>query len=297
MAALKRRMVKTTSGGATGLVRPTTERLRGGLLRPRSGSQRKAAKARMPKPSAGEDAARSRRRCRSSTPARRRTRCSARSRARSRSPRCCGRRSRPAGRSSGPWPQRGVVRVLAVLGQEAAHLRVGLAAGRLERVDAHVAGEALRAVAGRDQLAGDAARRQRREDGLPRLACFASSRIPAGVMSAEPTICSRLTLVRTSLRPLHADHERRDAEGEHDDRGRRSRRTRTVSSRLLRLGRAEPILTARGPQARLLGDGRAAARAARIGPGRSAAARARRSSAVPAPRRAARWSRSTTSAT
>jgi len=48
----------------------------------------------------------------------------------------------------------GLAGARAVLGSELRHLRVRLAAGGLERVDAHVVGEALRLLAGVDLLAG-----------------------------------------------------------------------------------------------------------------------------------------------
>ena len=80
--------------------------------------------------------------------------------ARSRSPRCCAPRSRAACPSPGPcrpWPRRRSRLPSAV--EVAAHLRVGLPAGRLERVDAHVVGEALAFGAAVDLLARHGRRR------------------------------------------------------------------------------------------------------------------------------------------
>jgi hypothetical protein len=69
-------------------------------------------------------------------------------------------------------------------------------------MDPHVLREALGLAAGRDLLAGNAARRKRVEDlggeaGLLRLLTE-----PLGVMSGVPTMLSRPTFERTSLRPF-----------------------------------------------------------------------------------------------
>ena len=111
-----------------------------------------------------------------------------------------------------------VVRVLAVLRQVAAHLRVRLAAGGLEGVDPHVGGEALGPRAAVDRLAGDVARRDLIHDlgGEVGLLGLGEDRRLVHVLRADDVLA--LDVGADLVPPVDAHPDRAEAERD-EDRG------------------------------------------------------------------------------